>query len=125
MYTLGQAAKETGKAKSTISKAIRNGKLSASKDVHGQYAIDPVELFRIWPMKNGETDETPRGGSRSNDNLLIENRGLQERIKLLEQHLDEMKSDRDEWRKQARTLLLDTSASNTGFWQRLFKRKAA
>jgi hypothetical protein len=31
-YTLGQAAKATGKQKSTILDAIRNGRLSASRD---------------------------------------------------------------------------------------------
>ena len=41
--SLGQAAKETGMDKSTISRAIKSGKLSATRQEHGGYAIDPAE----------------------------------------------------------------------------------
>lgn len=47
-YTLGQAAKATGKAKSTILRAIKNGTISASKGVKGSYQIDPAELHRVF-----------------------------------------------------------------------------
>ena len=46
MLTLGQAAKETGLSKPSISKAIKTGRLSAVKTENGEYQIDPVELFR-------------------------------------------------------------------------------
>jgi len=47
-YTLGQAAKATGKAKSTILRAIKNGTISAPKGVKGSYQIDPAELHRVF-----------------------------------------------------------------------------
>ena len=45
-YTLGQAAKATGLNKATIFKALKAGKISGEKDVHGRYVIDPAELHR-------------------------------------------------------------------------------
>jgi excisionase family DNA binding protein len=48
MLTLGQAAKETGVSKPTLSKAIKNGRLSAYKNDKGEFCIDPSELFRVY-----------------------------------------------------------------------------
>jgi excisionase family DNA binding protein len=50
MLTLGQAAKETGVSKPTISKAINKGRLSATKNEQGEYQIDPAELFLVFPL---------------------------------------------------------------------------
>ena len=47
--SLGQAAREPGKSKATLSKAIKTGRLSATKSETGGYAIEPVELFRVYP----------------------------------------------------------------------------
>jgi hypothetical protein len=50
MYlTLGQAAREAGVAKSTISKALASGKLSYREKNSDGYKIDPAELFRVYP----------------------------------------------------------------------------
>jgi excisionase family DNA binding protein len=54
-YTLGQAAKATGKSKATIHRAVQNGKLSAVKDeASGTFRIDPAELHRIFPAVSSE-----------------------------------------------------------------------
>jgi excisionase family DNA binding protein len=50
MLTLGQAAKETGVSKPTISKSINKGRISATKNEKGEYEIDPAELFRVFPI---------------------------------------------------------------------------
>ena len=49
-YTLGQAARATGKAKPTIAKAIQVGRISASRTADGAWAIDPAELHRVYPL---------------------------------------------------------------------------
>ena len=51
-YTLGDAAKATGLSKPTISKAIKTGRLSATKNPNGSYSIDPSELHRVYPPVN-------------------------------------------------------------------------
>ena len=55
MYlSLGQAAREAGVAKSTISKALSSGKLSYREKSSEGYKIDPAELFRVFPKKSAE-----------------------------------------------------------------------
>ena len=48
MYlTLGQAAKQSGIGKATLSRYIKQGKLSAQKQEDGSYRIDASELDRV------------------------------------------------------------------------------
>lgn len=47
-HTLGTAAKATGKAKSTILRAIKSGTISAHRADDGSYEIDPAELHRVF-----------------------------------------------------------------------------
>ena len=64
MYTLGEAARATGKSKPTIAKAIKTGRISAARGGDGSYQIDPAELHRVYPMTgqlsgNGLQSDTP------------------------------------------------------------------
>lgn len=55
-YSLSEAAKATGKNKTTIQRAIKNGKISASKGNSGSYEIDPSELHRVFPPAAAQHD---------------------------------------------------------------------
>ena len=61
-FTLGTASQATGTAKSTILRAIKAGRLSATRDDTGQWCIDPAELARVFPLLAipGATPEQPR-----------------------------------------------------------------
>jgi len=63
-HTLGTAAKATGKAKSTILRAIKKGIITASRTTSGSYQIDPAELHRAFPPAAAEpassNDTQPR-----------------------------------------------------------------
>lgn len=83
-YSLGQAARATGKSKTTILRGIRSGKFSAEKDVHGQWIIDPSELHRVYPEVLQETVSPSENGAPRNQQL---QQGLQHRIDLLEEQL--------------------------------------
>jgi hypothetical protein len=48
-YSLGQAARAAGRSKTTINRAIKTGRLSASRRDDGSYEIDPAELTRAYP----------------------------------------------------------------------------
>jgi hypothetical protein len=48
-YTLTEAAAASGKSKMTIQRAIKSGKLSASRRDDESYDIDPSELHRVFP----------------------------------------------------------------------------
>ena len=118
-YTLGQAAKATGKNRTTIYRAIKNGKISATQNAHGEYDIDPAELHRVYPPKQqGNTVRNSEDATLSNTNLLIENRELKakldaanERDQLKDQIINDLKEDRNRWRQQATALLTDKQAA--------------
>lgn len=57
--TLNEAAKSCRKAKGTVLKAIKEGRLSAPKDVDGRYKIDPSELHRVFPLTTTDQLEKP------------------------------------------------------------------
>src|SRR3954471_7324127 len=48
MVTLGEAARQLGLSKPTVSKAISKGQLSATRREDGSFAIDPSEIARWW-----------------------------------------------------------------------------
>jgi excisionase family DNA binding protein len=55
MFSLAQAARATGKSKPTIARAIRAGKLSATRGEGGSYLIDESELARVYPFTGDGT----------------------------------------------------------------------
>ena len=48
--TLGQAARLAGVGKSTLARAVKAGRLSATKTEAGTYEIDTAELARAYPL---------------------------------------------------------------------------
>ncbi len=61
MLTLGQAARLTGTSKTTLTRAIKAGRLSASRREDGGYRIDPAELSRVYEIKPETRQVTQRG----------------------------------------------------------------
>jgi hypothetical protein len=58
LLTLGQAARLTGHNKTTLSRAIKAGRLSATRRDDGAYLIDVAELERVYTIK-AQSDATP------------------------------------------------------------------
>jgi hypothetical protein len=75
-YTLGDAARATGKSKPTIAKAIKTGRISAARAEDGSYQIDPAELHRVYPMAS-----EGRGNSLQQDTPAADG-GLQGEVEL-------------------------------------------
>ena len=48
MLTVAEAAEEVGISRGGIWKAIKSGRLSATKSNSGQIVIDPAELYRVY-----------------------------------------------------------------------------
>ena len=125
VYTLGEAAKATGKSKATISKAIKSGRVSARKDETGTFHIDPSELHRVYPPTvYSEQKETPANPAE-NANIDGTIRELQARLEAAHERLSDkeaviadLREDRDRWRQQASALLSDQRPK--GFWGKLF-----
>src|SRR3546814_1236184 len=51
--TLREASEKVGVTRQTLMKAIKTGRVSAEKSDNGEWRIEPVELFRVWPPVNG------------------------------------------------------------------------
>ena len=111
-YTLGDAAKATGKSKPTISRAIKKGTISATKNENGSYSIDPSELHRVYPPLPRNSNETVTTSPPITPNS---NSVLQRENEILREQIENLKSERDEWREQAKrqTILLENKANNT------------
>lgn len=97
MLTLGQAAIETGMAKSAISRAIKSGRLSARKKENGSFEIDPAELFRVYPPASSSNGSEQRQEERSA--TPNETNGLQREV------VEEIKGERDNLREERERLL--------------------
>lgn len=126
-YTLKEAAKATGKSKTTIHRALKSGRISAAKLDSGAYAIEPAELHRVFPIAPPERNEehSTRNkkerlhsavGTLQTQLETIEKERERERQQLLET-LADLREDRDRWRQQATALLEDKRPK--GFWARL------
>ncbi len=53
-YTAGEAASATGLNTTTITRAIKRGRISATKSDTGAWQIDPAELHRVFPPLAGK-----------------------------------------------------------------------
>ena len=134
--TLGEASKETGVQKSTLSKALKSGKLSYIEKTSAGYQIDPSELFRVYPRKpqatvasivSGERLDTPQ----NNPDFIR----LQVEVEQLRERLNETQTQRDEWQKQAQQLALPKPASTPepagqsrdtrSLWERVWNKQRA
>jgi hypothetical protein len=126
--TLGQAAKECGKQKSTLLNAINKGRLSASKDDKGQWKIDTAELFRVFPVQHQTEHHETHNEHHETAQHLAEL--LDRERKLLLDQITDLKADRDHWRNQA-TMLLTHQApeaqpkrpEDSFLWRKLFGRR--
>ena len=136
-YTLGEAARATGKDRATISRAIKKGKVSATKDEHGQWCIDPAELHRVYPAQQqadsarNTDDATPR-----NTDLAIENRELSLKLQAALEKIGGLEGDKAFLQSElskATALLTDqreksppkaSSEKPVSLWSRLLGRTA-
>ena len=100
-YTIGTAAKATGKAKSTISRDLKDGTLSADKNDDGSYSIDASELIRVYP---DVFDPNRSENTVSNDPQPMktpnETEGLQAEVERLRERLSVTDIERDRERQQ-------------------------
>lgn len=113
-YTLGEAAKASGKSKATISKAIKSGRLSAVKQDTGVFRIEAAELHRVYPKTvDGNQDRTRQTVAQTPENtpsvkeLQARLEAAQERLTDRDTVIADLREDRDRWRQQATALLAD------------------
>ena len=150
-YTLGTAAKATGKSRTAILRAINTGKISASKDENGHYQIDPSELFRVYlavtdNSTNSVNDVAAEQGVTQDvtpkliDILERERQQMQATIDDLRRRLDKSEAVREKDAEELRRLTMmlthqptelpekktepDPEQPKSLLWQRLFGRSS-
>lgn len=121
--SLGQAAKLAGVGKTTISRAITAGRLSAMRKDDGGYAIDPAELGRVYELDAARLERTPEpdnddghdDGHAERGETLAERIERESEIRILTAQIEALReliagekarreaaeADRDRWAQQA------------------------
>jgi len=134
-YTLVQAAEAAGCNRSTILRAIKAGRISATRDDTTQaWLVEPAELHRVFPAVSPEgaqqaAPERPVGAHAA---AQVEIRLLRAQVAAHEGTIEDLRRRLDsegEERRQAQTqltaLLTDQRAvtRRTGWVTRLFRRR--
>lgn len=121
-----RAAVLTGKSKSTIQRSMNSGKLSYELDQNKRRIIDVSELERVFGIAQTapESSDQPikakkeSPASHSDIDALLEKERMIMQIKMLGQQLstaqdqiDDLRSQRDKWEKQASQMLITSQYS--------------
>lgn len=117
-----RAAELTNKSKSTIQRAMNSGKLSYETDTNNRKIVDVSELERVFGLSSSTSTNAAPAASveaelkKATD--MIEMERMKMKIKMLEdqleqkeQSLEDTKSQRDQWQKQAQQVLITSQYS--------------
>jgi hypothetical protein len=127
-YSLSQAATAIGMYRSTVLRAIKAGKISATKDVHGQWCIEPAELHRVYPPVADTAGDTSAARQHASPETTLALRAelAEQRLADLKAALEDMKAqrddmrvERDKWQQQAERLALADTTARRPWWRRL------
>ena len=100
-------------------KAIQKGKISATRDAHGRWLIDPAELTRVYRVAETGNSKREPAGTDGNTEVIAR---LQGELEATKAHLATALASADDWKRQAQTLALAAPKSPAGFWARLLGR---
>ena len=111
MYTLGEAAKATGKSKAAIGQAIHKGRISAEKDENGRWRIEPSELHRVYPVATQTDGKEPESKAGDATTLQValhrveilesELRAANAQVEDLRDQRERLRQDVQDWKGQA------------------------
>ena len=99
-FDLASAAAATGVAKSSVLRAIKAGRISATRDDNGRWHVEPVELFKIFPPLPPTQPATHQHGAPDRVTQLLEDQVAELRTMLanMRQRETDLQRDRDHWR---------------------------
>ena len=123
---MGTAAKAAGISKATVHRAIKDGRISATRLDDGSYSIEPCELHRIFPPVSAEPPATVATGvaeqpvrrsetpaeppetvdaelAIANARLEAEIAGLRELLRVHRDQVDDLRGERDRLLGQVET----------------------
>jgi predicted RNase H-like nuclease (RuvC/YqgF family) len=113
-----RSADLTGRSKSTVQRAMNSGKLSFTIDSNERRVVDVSELERVFGLKKANSQETDSPQDQEKIANLLEMERLRLRVRMLEEQLEaansqieDLKSQRDLWQRQANQVLLTSQYS--------------
>jgi hypothetical protein len=109
--SLAEAARQAGISKSSVWRAVRDGRLKAKRSRNGRFAIEPDELTRVFPALDPDVTSgaakgryyVPRGVE-----MAVRLAQPEQQVADLTAALKEARQDRDRWQ-----LLAERLASKT------------
>lgn len=120
--TAQQAADATGMSKPGIIKAMRSGRISASKNINGEWEVEPVELFRVYkPTPQGVPGALPVDWKLPPEpvseteliTLRVENEQLRQRLRDKDEVISDLRKRLDSEADERRKLTLILTDSRT------------
>ena len=99
-FTLGEAAKATGKSKGTISNAVKSGRLSVHEKTENGFRIAASELFRVFPPNTLNGSQNVQSEQTQTPKLNSLNSPLEREIEIL-------REERDRERRQLEDTIAD------------------
>ena len=114
-----RAAELTGKSKSTIQRAMNNGKLSYDVDNGGRRVIDVSELERVFGLEKasvaasaGVEQELEKAKQMLEmERMKMQLKSLQDQLDSANDQITDLKEQRDKWQKQADQVLITSQYS--------------
>ncbi len=112
-----RAVELTGKSKSTIQRALNSGKLSFTKNDAGRRLVDVSELERVFGVQPAAAENAIEAElQKAKDILEVERmkmriRVLEDKLQVAEEQVADLKSQRDQWQKQAQQVLITSQFS--------------
>ncbi len=101
-HSISEAARITGKSRSTIHRHIKSGQLSKELSNDGSPVIDTSELQRVYGLKQSQhTRDTPQ---KEQPETPPDTSSLQVEIDALKRENEQLREDRDRWASQAENL---------------------
>lgn len=101
-HSISEAARLTGKARSTLHRHIKSGKLSKATGDDGEPVIDTSELIRAYgPLQQEDSSETRPIGQRATPEKDTRDSALRAEVEALRQEkLDRLEADNEELRRR-------------------------
>ena len=136
-FSLREAARQVGISKSTIHRAVKAGRISATQEADGSLRIEASELFRVFPPVSADTALTRTTthvmGQTATPNetsieaveaaaLKAQLAALEAQVSALKELTAEYRNQRDAWQQQAERLALSHNAvppRSASLWRRL------
>jgi hypothetical protein len=126
-FSLSEAAKAVGKAKSTILRAVQSGRLKATLE-YGQYVIDEHALFSLYaPVRTSAnaTRNAPDAPPEELAKLRAENALLREWLNDLRGRLDQSEDERRRLNLATAKLIEEREKPHDTLLKKLFGKRGA